>query len=79
MVRVHIHGKEFHMFQRTREDECFEEITEIYFIRRIRIIRIRIICLLPHPPHPWGILPHKARKLLHVSEKATVHHPQKQK
>ena len=52
MVRVHIHGKEFHMFQRTREDECFEEITEIYFIRRIRIIRIRIICLLPHRPHP---------------------------
>ena len=60
MVRVGIHGKEFHKFQRTREDECFEEITKIYFIRT-RIIRIRIICLLPHPPHPRGILPHKAR------------------
>ena len=26
-----------------------------------------------------GIFPHKPRKLLHISEKATAYHPQKQK
>ena len=42
-------------------------------------MQIHIMRLLPHPPHPWGIFPHKTRKLLHISEKATVYHPQKQK
>ena len=46
------------------------------------VVQIRIIRSLPHPPHPlhpWGIFPHKTRKLLHISKKATRYHPQKQK
>ena len=41
------------------------------------MVWIRIIRLLPHP---WGIFPHKTRKLLHIdiSEKETAYHPQKQ-
>ena len=43
------------------------------------VVRICIIHLLPHPPHPRGIFPHKTRKLPHISEKSTAYHPQKQK
>ena len=43
------------------------------------LVRICIICLLPHPLHSWGIFPHKTRKLLHIGKKATAYHPQKQK
>ena len=43
------------------------------------VVRIRIIRLLPHPLHPWAIFPHKTRKLLHISEKATAYHPEEQK
>ena len=35
--------------------------------------------LFLHPLHPWGIFLHKTKKVLHISEKATASHPQKQK
>ena len=43
------------------------------------VVQICIIRLLPHPLHPCGIFPHKTRKLLHISGKATDYHHQEQK
>ena len=55
---------------------------DVYFKQGIwqdAAVRIRIIRLLLHPPHPWGIFLHKTRKLLHISEKETAYYPQEQK